>query len=76
MVYPHGLCYACIAMLTTVTRHYKIKASHRRAYIIRCVTDSHFWKHTLPVFSKLHIFQLDDLVEINMVKHLHILIIL
>ncbi len=48
----------------------KIKKLQKRT--VRCTSHSHFLEHTMPLFSKLHILQLDDIVELYILKQMHV----
>ncbi len=70
LVYPHltyGVEVWGNAIKTLTDRVEKIQ---KRA--VRCVARAHYLEHTLPLFDKLHILRFCDLVELCILKQMHL----
>ena len=39
---------------------------------VRCISHSHVLEHTMLLFSKLHILQFDDIVELYILRQMHV----
>ncbi len=64
MVYPH-LTYG-VEVWGNTNKSYKGKVKKKlQKRAVRCINYSQFLEHTMPLFSKLHILQLNEIVKIN-----------
>ncbi len=47
------------------------RKNYRHTLSLHCISQSHFLEHSMPLFSKLHILQVNEIMEINISKQIH-----